>query len=335
MKQFKLFAYAALMMASMFITSCSEEDTTQYSTAGTLSEINVDRTKIGTYQWFTVSGSYKSGSTLSSEKLYISIDGGLTSPITLSNNTSAVDFSVALHLTTPGKHYLTVSASCNGIFNDGTYQQNVEMTKEIDVVSSDIRCNFWNETREETLHNLACYSTLRESGEDLVINEEDLYGTIDYSSEAHMEASQVSSIYNMYADRTVTYKFDGNQTLNEIRYICTPQDQSATKYVTNLTQRVHHMQSEYNFVSYSSNASQINLTPEETTAVEACVANINAGQVNNLDPNGEIGNLIKNKGLTLQGLFRSKDGKTVGGISTFYSSNKFSILVVFQPASQQ
>lgn len=61
-------ACLAIFMASLSLFSCSSEDDTQYSTAGQLGDISVDRTKIGTHQWFTISSSYVPGSVLASEK---------------------------------------------------------------------------------------------------------------------------------------------------------------------------------------------------------------------------------------------------------------------------
>lgn len=318
----------ALLTAGMFTTACSEEDNTLYATTGALGDISVDRTKIGTHQWITVNGTYTPGNELASEQLYVSVDGKLPTAI----NATDGKLSAAVRFTQPGKHTITFSAINEGLFGEGVYQQEVTKTKEIEVIASDIRCHFWNESKEETLHNLAHYKTLSESGKNLLIRENDIYGNIDYSSEASGDYSQSStSIYDLKAERYVIYQFSAGNTLNNIQYICIPQDQSVSKYVSNMLARVNYMKSDYNFTEYSYNASSISLTEEEKSIVEECISKINAGDFKNTDPEGEIGELIKNKGLMLIGSFLSKDKKTAGGIATFYQDNKFSILVIFQP----
>lgn len=54
---------------------------------------------------------------------------------------------------------ITLSAINNGLFTGDATQQVITKTKQIEVVASDIRCNFWNETREETMENLSHYQT--------------------------------------------------------------------------------------------------------------------------------------------------------------------------------
>lgn len=49
-KNHNISACLAIFMASLSLFSCSSEDDTQYSTAGQLGDISVDRTKIGTHQ---------------------------------------------------------------------------------------------------------------------------------------------------------------------------------------------------------------------------------------------------------------------------------------------
>lgn len=318
----------ALLIAGMFTTACSEKDNTLYATAGALGDISVDRTKIGTHQWITVNGTYTSGNGLASEQLYVSVDGKLPTAI----NATDGKLSAAVRFTQPGKHTITFSAINEGIFGEGAYQQEVTKTKEVEVIASDIRCHFWNESKEETLRNLAHYKTLSESSLGLTIRENDIYGDIDYSSEASGDYSQSpTSIYDLKAERYVMYQFSTENTLGNIQYICIPQDQSLNKYVSNMLTRINYMKSDYNFTEYSYNASNISLTEEEKSIVEECIGKINAGDIKNIDPEGEIGELIKNKGLMLIGLFLSKDKKTTGGIATYYQSGKFAVLVKFQP----
>lgn len=321
-------ACLVMFMAGISLFSCSSEDSTQYATSGKLGEISVDRTKIGTHQWFTVKGSYVNGSGLTAEKLYFSTDDNLPASVTVTNG----ELSTSVHFTKPGKHTVTFSAVNDGLFTDNVYQQKVEKTKEIEVVASDIRCHFWKETREETLQNLAHYKTLKESGNDLTISESDLYGDIDYSSEAKGDYSQSSTtVYDLKAERTVFYKFDEDNKLDEIQYICKPQDQSVGQYVSAMLSRVNSMKKEYNLIEYTYNASSVNLTQEEMTEVKNCIEQINSGNHKDIDPEGKIGNIIKNKGLMLIGEFISKDNKTKGAIATYYQDGQFSILMQFDP----
>lgn len=67
-KNHNISACLAIFMASLSLFSCSSEDDTQYSTAGQLGDISVDRTKIGTHQWFTISSSYVPGSIIRKSK---------------------------------------------------------------------------------------------------------------------------------------------------------------------------------------------------------------------------------------------------------------------------
>lgn len=243
-KNHNISACLAIFMASLSLFSCSSEDDTQYSTAGQLGDISVDRTKIGTHQWFTISSSYVPGSGLASEKIQVSIDGKLPTTIKSING----ELSAEIYCTTPGKHTITLSAINNGLFTGDATQQVITKTKQIEVVASDIRCNFWYDTREETMENLSHYTT-RAISTDGTINivEDDIYGDVDYSSEAKQDFTQSSSaLTDLKANRYVSYKFDANNKLNQIEYICTPQDQSESSYFTHFLERIHYMQQDYN-----------------------------------------------------------------------------------------
>lgn len=320
----------ALFIIGLSAVSCSEEDMTNYATVGTFGEIATDRTFIGTHQWFTVTVSYQSGENVALEELLFSTDGGLGYSVAPENG----KLSVLVHFTQPGKHTLKFSARYGGVFKDG-YDRNIEVTKEIEVAASDVRCHFWKETREETLRNLAYYSTMKEleNSSGLSIAEKDVYGSIDYSSEAHMDGTFPSaSLHDLQADRFVYYRFDMNNCLNEIQYYCVPKNQAENKYVQNFYSRIRYLKSDYDFDACMYNSADIDLTQEEKSNVEALLAKINNGEVVE-DTDAGIGSLMKSNGLVLLSTFKSKDGKTSGTIGTYYDKERgeFAVLVGFKP----
>lgn len=323
MKKFRLFAYAALAMTGLSMVSCSEEDKTVYTTPGSFGELTIDRTTIGTHQWFTVSGSYTHGKDVTDEKLSISIDGGLNYDLTLSEDNR---FSVEMVITKPGTHEVTVSATNTGIFHDGEAYQKVEKSIDVNVVASDIRCHFWGDSRETTIENLKHYTTLNQSTTNLKIGEADKYGDVNYSSEVGVYTPGESR-------RIVEYAFENNK-LDEINYICIPKNQQLVNYyVANMANHVRYLKNEYDFKTYSYKTPSGNLTASEQTAVEECVELLNSGATKDFDPTGEVGNLIQSNKVMLINTFTSKDKKTMGGIGTYYDNNEFQILIKFTPAN--
>lgn len=323
MKKFRLFAYAALAMTGLSMVSCSEEDKTVYATPGSFGELTIDRTTIGTHQWFTISGSYTHGKDVANEDLRISIDGGPAYNLTLSEDNK---FSVEMAVTKPGTHEVTVSATNTGIFHDGEVYQKVEKSIDVNVVASDIRCHFWGDSRETTIENLKHYTTLNQSTTNLKIGEADKYGDVNYSSEVGVYTPGESR-------RIVEYAFENNK-LDEINYICIPKNQQQVNYyVANMAIHVRDLKNEYDFKTYSYKTLSGNLTASEQTAVEECVELLNGGATKDFDPTGEVGNLIQSNKVMLINTFTSKDKKTMGGIGTYYDNNEFQILIKFTPAN--
>lgn len=328
-------ACMVMLMAGLSLFSCSSEDDTQYSTAGQLGDISVDRTKIGTHQWFTISSSYVPGSNLVSEKIQVSIDGNLPTTIQPVNG----QLSAEIYCTTPGKHTITLSAINNGLFTGDATQQVINKTAQVEVVASDIRCNFWYDTREETMENLSHYKTRAISTDGSIsIVEDDVYGTIDYSSEAKGDYTQSTSLVSdLHAERYVSYKFDANNKLNQIDYMCVPEDQSENKYFAQFLSRARYMQQDYNCSEYVYNTSNVSFSEREKNAIMSCLEKMNNGETKyeNLDPDGLIVSLMKNKALMFICQFTSKDNKTKGAIGTYYNSNngngQYSILFSFSP----
>lgn len=332
-KSFRILTCVSLLLASLFTVSCSEEDTTQYATSGTFGEITVkDRSKIGTHQWFTLAGTYTSGQNVNSEELTVTVNGSVAQAVAREGE----NFSFETYLSKPGKHAFKFEAVNSGIFQDGSNWQNVEKIKEVEVVPSDIRCHFWYDTREETVRNLARYKTVREIEGGLAVSEEDIYGDVSYSSEAHWDLqSSISSVSSLDAQRTVNYLFDSSNRLNAINYICFTKNQSPNTHVAEMLGRVVHMMDEYDFVEFKYTVSNSTLTAEETAKVEACVKQLNTWEFTDgdMDKDGAIGKLIEEKGLMLIATFLSVDQKTKGAVGTFYQDGKYSVIVTFNPVN--
>lgn len=337
MKKFRLFAYAALAMTGLSMVSCSEEDKTVYATPGSFGELTIDRTTIGTHQWFTISGSYVPGKDVTKEDLTISIDGGLAYDLTLSEDNK---FSVQIARTQPGTHEVTVSATNIGIFHDGEVQQKVEKSIDVNVVASDIRCHFWGDSRETTIENLKYYTTLNQSDPSfLSITEQDMYGTVSYAKEVALDNSQSVSSQNTYGNRIVMYRFDANNKLNTIQYYCIPDAQQIESYIWSVAIHALELKNEYNFEAYfyynpsDNTTTGNNLTAEEKAAADACLEKLNSGATADFDTDGKVGSLIQNNKVAFASKLTSKDGKTKGFIATNYSNNEYHVMIQFEPAN--
>lgn len=340
MKKFRLFAYAALAMTGLSMVSCSEEDKTVYATPGSFGELTIDRTTIGTHQWFTVSGSYVPGKDVTKEDLTISIDGGLPYNLTLSEDNK---FSVQIARTQPGTHEVTVSATNIGIFHDGEVQQKVEKSIDVNVVASDIRCHFWGDSRETTIENLKHYTTLNQSDPSfLSIKEQNMYGTVSYAKEVAADMSSGFSNTETDGSRIVMYRFDANNKLNAIQYYCIPgnSSQQEKSYIASLSKHVSLLKKdEYNFKPYfyynpsDNTTTGNNLTAEEKAAADACLGKLNSGETTGFDADGKVGSLIQNNKVAFASKFSSKDKKTEGFIATNYSNNEYHVMIQFTPAN--
>lgn len=308
------------------MVSCSEEDKTVYATPGSFGELTIDRTTIGTHQWFTVSGSYVPGKDVTKEDLTISIDGGLPSTLKLSEDNK---FSVEMAVTKSGTHEVTVSATNTGIFHDGEVYQEVEKSIDVNVVASDIRCHFWGDSRETTIENLKHYTTLNQSDPSLLsITEQDMYGTVSYAKEVSATESLRS-----YGNRVVMYKFDTNNKLNAIQYYCIPKAQQIESYIWSVAIRVFELKNEYNFGAYIYTTPNGTLTADEKAAADACLEKLNSGDTKDFDVDGKVGSLIQNNKVMFASQFTSKDEKTEGFIATNYSNNEYHIMIQFTPAN--
>lgn len=321
-----------LLGASLF--SCTEEDTTQYATTGIFGEINVDRNKIGTFQYFTVSTTYASGQNLESEEfVFLQSDNPMEYPIQSENG----KLTVSTYFSKPGQQNLTLKSRNIGIFKDDTYLNEVTKTKIVDVVPSDIRCHFWYETREETLRNLSNYQSLMDvEGTDgyLCVFEKNIYGDVDYSKEASnllfKSDSQTRTL--SLGDRFVYYIFDNKKQLSAIFYSCNLAKYKPELFGYLFLYQTHIMKEDFDFIEYTYNKNNIELTSEETLAVETMIEDIKAGEPTTKE-NETIGRLISEKGLTLLCTFKSKNSKTVGEVQTFYSEqSKYSIQVKLYPS---
>lgn len=332
MKKFRLFAYAALAMTGLSMVSCSEEDKTVYATPGSFGELTIDRTTIGTHQWFTISGSYTHGKDVANEDLRISIDGGLAYDLTLSEDNK---FSVQIARTQPGTHEVTVSATNTGIFHDGEVQQKVEKSIDVNVVASDIRCHFWGDSRETTIENLKHYTTLNQSDPSfLSIQEQNMYGTVSYAKEVAEDMSSGFSNTETDGSRIVMYRFDANNKLNAIQYYCIPgnSSQQEKSYIASLSKHVSLLKDEYKFKPYTYTTNGT-LTADEKAAADACLEKLNSGKTADLDADGKVGSLMQNNKVMFASELSSKDEKTKGFIATNYSNNEYHVMIQFEPAN--
>lgn len=187
------------------------------------------------------------------------------------------------------------------------------------------------------MENLSHYTT-RAISTDGTINivEDDIYGDVDYSSEAKQDFTQSSSAStDLKANRYVSYKFDANNKLNQIEYICTPQDQSESSYFTHFLEHVRYMRQDYNCSEYVYNTSNVSFSEREKNAIMSCLEKMNNGETKyeNLDPDGLIVSLMQNKALMFICQFTSKDNKTKGAIGSYYDwqNEQYSILFSFSP----
>lgn len=314
------------------MVSCSEEDKTVYATPGSFGELTIDRTTIGTHQWFTISGSYTHGKDVANEDLTISIDGGLPSTLKLSEDNK---FSVEMAVTKSGTHEVTVSATNTGIFHDGEVQQKVEKSIDVNVVASDIRCHFWGDSRETTIENLKHYTTLNQSDPSfLSIQEQNMYGTVSYAKEVAEDMSSGFSNTETYGSRIVMYRFDANNKLNAIQYYCIPgnSSQQEKSYIASLSKHVSLLKDEYKFKPYTYTTNGT-LTADEKAAADACLEKLNSGKTADLDADGKVGSLIQNNKVMFASELSSKDEKTKGFIATNYSNNEYHVMIQFEPAN--
>lgn len=319
-------------MTGLSMVSCSEEDKTVYATPGSFGELTIDRTTIGTHQWFTISGSYVPGKDVTKENLTISIDGGLAYDLTLSEDNK---FSVQIARTQPGTHEVTVSATNIGIFHDGEVQQKVEKSIDVNVVASDIRCHFWGDSRETTIENLKHYTTLNQSDPSfLSIQEQNMYGTVSYAKEVAADMSSGVSNTETYGSRIVMYRFDANNKLNAIQYYCIPgnSSQQEKSYIASLSKHVTLLKDEYKFKPYTYTTNGT-LTADEKAAADACLGKLNSGDTKDFDVDGKVGSLIQNNKVAFASKFSSKDKKTEGFIATNYSNNEYHVMIQFEPAN--
>ncbi len=253
---------AASVLAMNVLVSCTDDDQTQKSSSGQLGKISIERTDIGAYQPFTLECPVSQGKNMIDEKIY------WESPeIVILDKPEIKDGKSYLHLRgfKAGKHTLTCNLRAIGM--DG---QDYLLTEEIqvDVKATDIRNNYWGESKEETRRNLQYYSSFYEKEGVFYISESDIYGSeLNFSSEITGLQAGMTSIE---ANRTVIYNFSEGGKLNMITYACTPKE-SDKDMIAGMAKRQRYIES-YNGFAGPVYGYQIaegqSLTEEETDLAE-------------------------------------------------------------------
>lgn len=110
------------------------------------------------------------------------------------------------------------------------------------MVPTDIRNNFWSESKAETQRNLTYYKTVQEEADgSLTVSEKDHYGSLNYATEAGNSLGGTS--LGLSPSRTVSFRFSTAGTLEEIVYVCAPSTTQIDQIVRRLLQRALYLES--------------------------------------------------------------------------------------------
>lgn len=252
-----------LACSLLSLTACSDEVQSQQSSGGTLGEITLDRTRIGAYQPFNAQCKVTSGNHLLKEDVFW--EGG---NINVFNPSASDQYKTQdgtstyyLHGFTPGTHTLTCEMTSIG--EDGQ-QHSSTRNINVQVVATDIRNNFWGESKDETRRNLTYYNSFQEQDEVFYIVETDKYDShADYSSE-------IKNGIETDAPRIVSYHFDANGCLSSILYTCQPGEYESdlVKALTNRKRYLERMNGFGNSEFDYEILSDASLSPEEQALAE-------------------------------------------------------------------
>lgn len=155
-----------LAAGSLGFTACSssDDDDTLTSTAGSIGTISLDRPVIGAYQPFTAQCDVKSGSNLVSEKFIWQQNEVETLSAASGDSYETQNGRSTYYLRglSAGSHTLVCRMTALG--SDGQ-EFSAEQQLTVEVVPTDIRNNFWGESKSETQRNLTYYKTLQEEAD--------------------------------------------------------------------------------------------------------------------------------------------------------------------------
>lgn len=250
----------ASVLALCILVSCDDDVKTQKSTSGQLGEITIDRTDIGAYQPFILECPVTLGHNLNEEHI------SWESPQILILGEAEIKDGKS-HVYVKGLKAGDYTVTCN-LRANGIDEKTYEVTKEIQVhvKATDIRNNYWGDSKEETLRNLQYYSSRQEIDGAFYIVERDIYGRdLNYSSEITMGGNKVSDL------RTVIYNFNEAGKLNMITYACTLGEFERDGMVAGIATRQRHLTNLQGFANpvygYQIIEGQ-SLTEEETDLAE-------------------------------------------------------------------
>lgn len=253
---------AASVLAINVLVSCTDDDQTPKSSSGQLGKISIDRTDIGAYQPFTLECPVSFGENVGDEKVYWE-KAEFTLPV---DKTEMKDGKLYYYVRglKAGSHTLACKMHAYGM--DG---QEYSLVQEIqvNVKATDIRNNYWGESKEETRRNLQYYSSFNASEDGVFyISESDSY---NHNKEQNF-SSEITGGGQILGTRTVIYNFSNAGKLNMITYACTS-GQYAKDIIDGIVRRRDCLNKYYNFndpvYGYQVSTGKT-LTEEETRLAE-------------------------------------------------------------------
>lgn len=166
--------------------------------------------------------------------------------------------------------YQPFTAQCDVKSGSDGQEFSAEQQLTVEVVPTDIRNNFWGESKAETQRNLTYYKTVQEEADgSLTVSEKDHYGSLNYATEAGNSLGGTS--LGLSPSRTVSFRFSTAGTLEEIVYVCAPSTTQIDQIVRRLLQRALYLESFDGFTATAYDyrvADGQSLTSEEQTLAD-------------------------------------------------------------------
>lgn len=166
--------------------------------------------------------------------------------------------------------YQPFTAQCDVKSGSDGQEFSAEQQLTVEVVPTDIRNNFWGESKAETQRNLTYYKTVQEEADgSLTVSEKDHYGSLNYATEAGNSLGGTS--LGLSPSRTVNFRFSTAGTLEEIVYVCAPSTTQIDRIVRRLLQRALYLESFDGFTATAYDYRVVDgqsLTSEEQTLAD-------------------------------------------------------------------
>lgn len=166
--------------------------------------------------------------------------------------------------------YQPFTAQCDVKSGSDGQEFSAEQQLTVEVVPTDIRNNFWGESKAETQRNLTYYKTVQEEADgSLTVSEKDHYGSLNYATEAGNSLGGTS--LGLSPSRTVSFRFSTAGTLEEIVYVCAPSTTQIDQIVRRLLQRALYLESFDGFTATAYDYRVVDgqsLTSEEQTLAD-------------------------------------------------------------------